>query len=218
MWLTLVRHGECLAQADQAHWADPDSPLSPRGVEQSKAVAAYVAGASVTRLLSSPLLRALETADLIGRAAGLAAFEVWPELREGFSGSYAGLARETLQARFPRAALDPRIATEGWRHGDASYEALWLRCADAVARLGQFSHEDHVVLVSHGGCLNYLLHILLGIDRRAPRWFELDNGSLTRVRLVPDPPAERPNWPLYPPVPVELIQLNAVAHLETSRA
>jgi broad specificity phosphatase PhoE len=217
MWLTLVRHGECLAQADAAHWADPDSPLSPPGLGQARAVAAHLSATPVTRLLSSPLLRALETADLIAAAAGLAAFEVWPELREGFSGSYVGLARDLLQVRFPRAAFDPRIAADGWRHGDASYEALWQRCADAVARLGQFSHDDHVVLVSHGGCLNYLLHILLGIDRSAPRWFELDNGSLTRVRLVPDPAGERPNWPLYPPIPVELVQLNAVAHLGLAR-
>jgi len=94
------------------------------------------------------------------------------------------------------------------------YDALWQRCQELITRVRQhFTHQDHVVLVTHGGCANYLLHILLGIDRRAPQWFDLANGSITRVRLVADPEAERPSWPLYPPIPVEIKNVNDVAHL-----
>jgi hypothetical protein len=57
------------------------------------------------------------------------------------------------------------------------------------------------------------LHTLLGIPASTPQWFELANGSLSEIRLVPNPEAERPGWPLYPPVAVEILSLNDCRHL-----
>jgi broad specificity phosphatase PhoE len=214
MLFTLVRHGECLGQTDPQFWADPDTALSPHGIEQAIATAQQLATEQVTHLLSSPLVRALATADSIAMMCGIAHIHVWTELREGFSGTYRGLTRTQLQARFPRAVLAETITEDGWNHGDADYDALWLRCQELTHSVRQqFTHQDHVVLVTRGGCANYLLHILLGIDRSSPQWFELANGSITRVRLVPDPQAERPGWPLYPPIPVEIKSINDIGHL-----
>jgi broad specificity phosphatase PhoE len=214
MLFTLVRHGECLGQTDPQFWSDPDSALSTRGIEQAIATAHQLATEQVTHLVSSPLLRALTTADAIATMCAIAHIQVWPKLREGFSGTYRGLARSKLLAQFPRAVLADSITEDGWNHGDTNYDALWLRCQELVQRVRQqFTHQNHVVLVTHGGCANYLLHILLGIDRRSPQWFELANGSISRVRLVPDPQAERPDWPLYPPIPVEIKTINDIAHL-----
>lgn len=214
MQLTLVRHGECLGQSDPAFWSDPDSPLSERGRYQAAAVARQLATERVSRVLSSPLLRALATAEAIRAACGLPQFEVWTELREGFSGKYIGWSRDRYASQFPRAVLTNDIGNDGWQYGDADYAALWVRCEAVVANIQErFEHGDHIVLVTHGGCANYLLHILLGLARSQPRWFELDTGSISRLRLVPDPEAERPNWPLYPPIPIELHTLNDTKHL-----
>lgn len=218
MLVTLVRHGECLGQTDPHYWSDPDSPLSARGTEQAVAAAHQLATEQVTHLISSPLLRALATADTIAVMCGVAHIHVWPELREGFQGTHRGLTRTKLQAQFPRAVLADSITDAGWSHGDADYDALWLRCQELVQRVRQqFTQHAHLVLVTHGGCANYILHILLGIERRSPQWFELANGSISRVRLVPDPQAERPDWPLYPPIPVEIKNINDIAHLARLR-
>ncbi|MBI3241965.1 MAG: histidine phosphatase family protein [Chloroflexi bacterium] len=214
MHFTLVRHGECLGQTDPQFYTDPDSALSPRGIAQARATAHQLSTEKVTHVISSPLLRALATADAIAAKCAIPQIQVWPELREGFSGCHRGLPRNQLQAQFPRAALAATITEAGWSHGDPDYDAFWLRCQETVNRVRQqFTHQDHVVFVTHGGCGNYLLHILLGIDRRTPLWFELENGSITRARLIPDPQAERPDWPLYPPVPVEITSVNDIAHL-----
>lgn len=214
MQLTLVRHGECLGQCDPHYYTDPDSPLSTYGIAQAQATAQQLAGENVTHLLSSPLLRALATADCLAAVCNIPSFDVWPELREGATGTYSGISRSRLQAQFPRALFADSITDEGWPHGDRDLQAFWHRCRVLMERIQeQFTHQDHVVLVTHGGCANYLLHVLLGIDQTKPQWFELDNGSITRVRLVPEPEVERPNWPLYPPVSVEIKYVNYVRHL-----
>lgn len=214
MLLTLVRHGECLGQVDPQFGTDPDSALSPVGIEQARATAEQLATEQVTHLVSSPLLRAMATADSIAVQCGLARFEVWTELREGFRGHYRGLTCTQLQQQFPRAIPCDAITEEGWHHGDSDYASFWQRCQEVLFRVRQqFAHPDHIVIVTHGGCANYLLHILLGMDSTTPQWFELANGSLTRIRLVPDPQAERPDWPLYPPVSVEIKSINDQTHL-----
>lgn len=214
MRLTLVRHGECLGQSDPMFWNDPDTPLSEFGKRQAVAVAQQLATEHVSQIISSPLLRALGSAESIRAACGLSQFQVWTELREGYSGQYTGWSRNRILTQFPHAVLPDHIGEVGWQHSDVNYAALWARCEAVVAHVQeQYRHDDHVVLVTHGGCANYLLHVLLGLAPKEPRWFELDNGSISRLRVVPDPKAERPDWPLYPPIPVEIHTLNDTKHL-----
>ena len=215
MLITLVRHGECLAQADPEHLSDVDSRLTKLGRSQAVAAAGRLSTQSVTHILSSPLTRALETAETIAQFCGIREVAVWLSLREGFGSTrQVGLSRQRMQEQFVRTVVPAEVTANGWPHGDPDLRAFWDRCTEVVARLrAEYAPDDHLAIVTHGGCANYLLHVLLGMDRGAPRWFELSNGSLTRIRLVPNPRSERPNWPLYPPVPVEVHSLNDVSHL-----
>jgi broad specificity phosphatase PhoE len=65
MQLVLLRHGECLGQCDPALGHEPDTPLSERGRQQVRCAAQALERAQITQILSSPLLRSLETAHLI---------------------------------------------------------------------------------------------------------------------------------------------------------
>jgi hypothetical protein len=58
-----------------------------------------------------------------------------------------------------------------------------------------------------------LFHTIFNIPAAQPAWFEIGNCAISKVRFVPDPEMERPNWPLYPPVQVELLAFNDTAHL-----
>lgn len=214
MFLYLVRHGECLGQYDPTYQKDPDSPLSTLGEEQSERTAEQLHRVGFTHIVSSPLLRALETATLITGVKREPAVEVWLELREGFSPRHQGLSVEKLADRFPTAALPSDITGKGWEHGGDVYEGWYPRCQSVLNRLQtRFSREDRVVLVTHGGFANYLLHAVMNISFQTPLWFELANCSISTVRFVPNPNQERPNWPLYPPVQVEVLSLNETTHL-----
>ena len=74
-----LRHGESVHNADRsgepsAH-SDRDR-LTEKGVEQARAAGAGLRDLGVTRLLSSPLRRARETAQAVGDAVGLDAEEI----------------------------------------------------------------------------------------------------------------------------------------------
>lgn len=107
------------------------------------------------------------------------------------------------------------MTEDGWNHGgDIQYEMFFARAEQVLEQIKQqFGLDDHVGIVTHGGFANYLLHAILHIAPTTPQWFELANCSLSCVRVMPEPAKERPNWPLYPPVEAEVLNLNDVAHL-----
>jgi broad specificity phosphatase PhoE len=215
MDLLIVRHGECLGQCDPSAASDPDSALSSLGEQQARHTAFRLRTEAITHILSSPLLRALATARILAEALSVDAIDVWPELREGWNELYQGRPREELLQRFPAAKLPPIITELGWTHdGDMSYEHFFARAEQTLQRIKAcFGPQDRIVVVTHGGFANYLLHALLNISPTTPQWFELANCSISHVRLVPEPEVERPNWPLYPPMAVEVFSVNDIAHI-----
>ena len=215
MHIFIVRHGECLGQCDPAYYSDPDSALSLLGERQAQCTADQLRQERITHILSSPLVRSLATAHIIAEAVGVASIDVWLELREGWGGRHRGLGRTTLEERFPRVVLPASVSHDGWDHGDdTSYERFFARAEQTLNLIKErFEPDDRVVVVTHGGFANYLLHALLHIAPSTPQWFELGNCSISRIRLVPEPAKERPHWPLYPPVEAEVLSINDVAHL-----
>src|SRR3954464_2655166 len=70
----LLRHGESASNADPKTVALPEETgdrLSERGRGQAHAAAEALKGAGITRLLSSPMRRARETADPLSEALAL---------------------------------------------------------------------------------------------------------------------------------------------------
>jgi broad specificity phosphatase PhoE len=74
-----LRHGESVHNAarsgEPAAHSESDK-LTEKGVEQARAAGAGLRGLGVTRLMSSPLRRARETAQAVGEALGLEAEEI----------------------------------------------------------------------------------------------------------------------------------------------
>jgi broad specificity phosphatase PhoE len=74
-----LRHGESVHNADRRGEPSPGSDgdrLTERGIEQAHAAGAALRDFGVTRLLSSPLRRARETAVAVGDALGLEPEEI----------------------------------------------------------------------------------------------------------------------------------------------
>ncbi|HEU4600187.1 MAG TPA: histidine phosphatase family protein [Solirubrobacterales bacterium] len=74
-----LRHGESVHNADHSGEPAPGSDgdrLTERGIEQAHAAGAALCELGITRLLSSPLRRARETAVVVGEALGLEPEEI----------------------------------------------------------------------------------------------------------------------------------------------
>ena len=201
MRLILVRHGETPWNVTLQYQGQANVPLNERGREQALRAAARLTRYGVTRLYSSDLARAWQTAEVIGTMIGLTPVAI-PELREIDVGQWEGLTPEELYRRFPdHMAEYRRDPARTVRLGGESYAQLQARALIALQQI-QDQHQpgDIVAAVSHGGTIRALLcHVIgLDLDRFGRMW--IDNGSLTELRLG------RNGW--------RLMRLNDNAHVE----
>ena len=95
MLLFLIRHGESAYNAESRIQGQSDIPLSELGHRQSEAAAEALAGASVDALYSSPLRRALETAQPIAARSNVP-IATDPRLMEIDAGVFQGRIRTEL--------------------------------------------------------------------------------------------------------------------------
>jgi broad specificity phosphatase PhoE len=98
MNLWLARHGETQWSLSGRHTGVTDVPLTPNGTQQARALGTLIGDHPFSRVLSSPLLRALETARLAGFADRV---EVSDLLGEYDYGTYEGRTTADIQLERP---------------------------------------------------------------------------------------------------------------------
>ena len=120
--LLLTRHGNAAAP-DVMLGGQLDVPLTDKGRQEAEALAARLAGVRIDRIIASPMLRALETAQTIARGWPI---EIDERLREQDYGSWEGLTAAEIEAR------DPELRAR-WESDPATTHAPGGECADDVA-------------------------------------------------------------------------------------
>ena len=69
--ILLVRHGETTSNRERRFQGQLDVPLNDTGREQARALAEQARGEGIVALYTSPLVRARETAEIVGARIGL---------------------------------------------------------------------------------------------------------------------------------------------------
>ncbi|HMN31480.1 MAG TPA: histidine phosphatase family protein, partial [Caldilineaceae bacterium] len=132
MHVFIVRHGECLGNVDATLHPGPDTTLTPLGRTQARCAAKRLAGLGITHVVSSPLLRALSTAQTIAEEATITQITVCMDLREGNHGEYWCEPRSRLAAAAPTAILPAELGESGWLHKTADNGEFTLRCEHVI--------------------------------------------------------------------------------------
>jgi broad specificity phosphatase PhoE len=172
--IVLVRHG--LPMTGVA--ADP--PLSPQGQQQARQAGDWLRWESPVAVISSPYLRALETAQAIGTAAGLSV-DIDEDLREWGEPVTSYITPELLgDSPRGRAFAEGRFDEFVPEH---DREGLTRRMTAVVAKAGERWPGRAVVLVSHGGAINNLLAHVIGLAQ--PFFFNPGYTSLCRLQALP---------------------------------
>ena len=153
--ITLVRHGQTERSKKSVYSGRLDVSLTDVGREQAVQTAQQLVGAGVDAVISSPLERARDTAQVIADATG-AELRVDERLTEVDYGPFEGLDREGATERFG----DDFGA---WRDDPFGSPVPGMEpLPDALARARAATAEalqahEHPVIVGHQGILRIVL-------------------------------------------------------------
>jgi broad specificity phosphatase PhoE len=165
--LLLVRHGQTTPNVEGRLLGRLDPPLTPRGEEQARTVAAALPRPD--RVVSSPLRRAVQTAAEFG--TDVEVDERWIELDYGeFDGRVlADVPAETWRRWRRESSFAPP--------GGESLDTLAARVHDACEELASAAADAVVVVVSHVSPIKAALAWALGVPVSiAWRMFVEDSG------------------------------------------
>lgn len=162
---TFLRHGESVGNAAGYYQGQHDYELNETGRAQARALAERWKQEAVCfdAIITSPLLRAAQTAEIIAQTLGveLSADPIWMERDNG---KLSGLTFEQAQQELPRPKFIHPFSPVGVT-GESQWE-LYLRAGRAVQSLVT-RPEGNYLIVSHGGLLNVVLYAILGIAPQA---------------------------------------------------
>lgn len=147
--ILLARHGETDWNREGRFQGHADPPLNGAGREQAAGLAVELAHEELAAVYSSPLRRALETAEVVAAARGLEPVAV-DALQEVDVGSWQGLTRAEVEQRFPVQYARWLEGEQGWEDGE-SYEQMGERAVAALLELAAAHSGDRILAVTHGG-------------------------------------------------------------------
>lgn len=177
----LVRHGETAWSREGRHTGRTELPLLAEGAAQVRAVRPVVERFRFALVLTSPLLRAHETAELLG----LGEFCVDdPDLLEWDYGSYEGRTTAEIRRERPGWSLFDDGTPGGERVADVG-----VRADRIVARVR--STEGDVACIAHAHVLRVLAARWVGLPAEAGRYLVLGPASLSILGWEREQPVVR---------------------------
>jgi len=150
--MILVRHGQsewnALYSRSRVDPQIPDPALTPEGRQQASEAADALAARGVVRLLVSPYLRTLETAEIIAGQLGLAML-IEPLVREQAAFSCdIGTPRSRLAVRWPQLSFD-HVDEHWWPPDRESETQLNDRCGRFRATARALPDWPQVAVITH---------------------------------------------------------------------
>lgn len=167
--LYLVRHGETEWSRDGRHTSTTDLPLTERGRRQGEILAAELDPADFGLVLSSPRLRATETA----RLAGFTEPVIEEDLVEWDYGDYEGISTPEIRKTRP----DWELWTDGCPGGESPDQVV-QRLERVISRVKD-SGVRKAIAFAHGHALRTLTLCWLDIELTKGERFPLHTGTVS---------------------------------------
>ncbi|MEA9983758.1 MULTISPECIES: histidine phosphatase family protein [Subtercola] len=167
-YLALVRHGQTDWNLQKRIQGSTDIPLNATGRAQALDTASFLAGGDWDAVLTSPLGRARETAQIIATSLSLPSPQPVAGLVERRYGEAEGLDFEELHERFPGQSHVP---------GRETHRQVRERVHVALIEAAEARPGQQLIVVCHGGVISSLVRY--ATDGGRPREDErIPNGSV----------------------------------------
>jgi ribonuclease H / adenosylcobalamin/alpha-ribazole phosphatase len=184
----LLRHGQTPMSVQKRYAGLCDVPLTEIGVQQAAAAGKRLASAGLTAIVTSPLARAVRTAEEVAAATG-APVEADEGFRETDFGAWDGLTFAEVSERWPAEMAawlaDPAVAPPGGE----SFADVSSRVEGALRRVLAGHQGRTVLIVSHVTPIKTLVAAALLAPPPALYRMHLDVAALCQVDWYADGPA-----------------------------
>ena len=182
--LILVRHGETDSNKKGTYLGWTDIELNELGLQQANCVRDKLRGTAVNAIISSPLIRAKRTAEIINETFKLH-ISYADELKERNFGLWDDLTYQEIVEKYPQ---EQALWSKDWINysvpeGESSMEA-YLRIAGYIDGLVTEKTDGVVLIVTHLGCIRKITAHLLNMGLEGSWRFRVDNCSVTRIQIT----------------------------------
>ena len=202
--IILVRHGETTGQSSIRLYGATDIPLSAEGEAQVTAAGQALAGTDVHHFVTSPLVRARRSAELVATAMGCA---LPPQPVEAFReinfGRWEGWTWDEVKERDPEGHHDWSRQGSAFvfpgGEGRAAFEKRVMSAVRPTFETAVLGGSERVLGVLHKGVIKMIVAELCGLPLEEAKQYPVNLGAV--YRLAGEPGAWR------------LVARNEVAHL-----
>jgi alpha-ribazole phosphatase len=186
--LLLVRHGQTSWNLQSRFQGNSDIPLDETGQRQALALGSRLSEEPIDVIFASDLKRSWDTAKIISERNKTPLIPE-PRLREVNFGEWEGLTYDEIKTNYPQAL-------ESWEKdmlhaaapGGENLEQLASRVNDTFERIMSEHASEDVLVVAHGGSLQILLCLLLGLSPLDYWKFYFSRASLSIIHLYDEGP------------------------------
>lgn len=159
MIIYFIRHGETTGDVESRYGGDYDDHLTELGKRQAAEVAEQLSDKKFDALYASPLLRAQETAGILGKK-----FRLQPSILPGFKernryGILTGMTKDEAKQKYPDQAVTVKNMS-ATIDGAESFADFRRRITEALQDLTSQAYNS-VAVVTHGGPLRFILSDIL---------------------------------------------------------
>lgn len=185
MQLYVVRHGETAWNKEEVFRGRKDVPLNETGQKQAQLTGQYFLNKGIARIFSSPLGRAIQTAEGISKATKMP-IEVMDELTDMNFGAWEGLTLREVEKLYPEELGVWRNSPQKFRAmGGENLVNVRKRVVKGLQTMIT-NEQESVVLVTH----RVLCKIIVLLSLRIPNshfWkIRFDPASVTLIEKIGD--------------------------------
>jgi len=196
----LVRHGQSTFNVEGRLPSQlPNVPLTDEGRRQAHQAAIALAGLRLSAIVSSPLERARETAEIIARGWSLPVRDE-PRLMDTEMGRWAGRKISEVSKDDPAWAAFVEKPTEP-PDGIEGFYQVRDRVVAAIEDLrGDATTGDDVVVVAHADVIKLIIANYTGVPLDGARFIVIGNASISALAFTDGfaPALMAVNWTIAP--------------------
>lgn len=194
-----MRHGQTNANLNGCYMGWSDEDLNELGYHQVYCLSSRLAVQPIAAIYTSQLKRAYTTATIIAEPHQLEV-KTLPDFIEIQLGDWQGLHRKEIKQKWPKLWQQSKTDPSALRlpNGE-SYKEVTERAVRGFNMVSEANQGKQIVIVTHDAIIRVLVAHILGVSNSIYRRIEIDNASLSLVRIIDHP---------------KLVKLNETLHLE----